>query len=126
VSLATLVRKGVKLANRVTSSLQTTVQLRVASGTVSLYGKAALGNAQDVSALVDLTNKNMVGRDGNVHAVRATVTVLDATVTVGYDDVLTLPNGETGPIIEIRGGVVDPATGRSYAPTVFLGGAQME
>jgi len=82
----------------------------------------------DIHAIVDWKQKHLRTQGGELTVSRASVLFLDvnelkaATNNEGIDDndIITLPDGTTGPIIDMAG-FIDAGTGRPFATEVFLG-----
>ena len=125
-----LVRSGYALAKTFTASLQVTVTLRAWLGQTAL-GDASYGPARSFKVLVEYKQRMVVNRaTGNATLARALVTFLEPVAPVGgveernepidTRDQLTLPDGSTGPIIDVQG-LADPDTNETYAPEVWVG-----
>jgi len=119
MGLASVVRGAVATANRVTKDLQSTVSHQSAMSTPSSKGVIAYGAAVSRRALVDWKQKVMRTSNGQEVTTRASVTFLEP-VAVTLLDVIILPDGTTGPILDV-GGFVDASTGRPYLMEVWLG-----
>lgn len=81
-------------------------------------------------ALVDFTQKLRRSSTGEEILQKASVTFLRPISPDGAEnrrepidprDIITLPNGYTGPILDIAGGLIDPATNWPYMVEVILG-----
>lgn len=132
MSLLDVVRSAVKIADNVTKPLQATVQFRhyVSSdeyGT-KIYDPAVALPAKELRAIVDWKQKQVRTMQGILSVSRASVMFLDIAALVaatggeGVDDldVIILPDGTTGPILDMSG-FVDAGTGRPVATEVWLG-----
>jgi hypothetical protein len=128
MALDSILRSGVALANRMTGSLQAVVTHEAWTGT-DTFNKPTYATAVSRPAIVDLNQRRSIERDGTVIVSRASITFLSPIAANGASgrrepidprDRLTLPDGTTGPILEVAG-AVDPTTGYPYAPTVALG-----
>lgn len=128
MSLADTVRKGVALANSITSSLQAEVSHRAWTGKDS-FGDPAYATAVTRPALVELKQRKIRTVNGEEVVARAAVTFLHPVPPNGAAgrrepidprDEITLPGGFTGPILDTQG-LVDPETDRPYLMEVFLG-----
>jgi hypothetical protein len=127
VALLDILRTGVKIADAQTKSVQCDVQLRrftKGSGT----GVKDYGSPITLKAIVDWKQKQVRTMSGVLSISRATVLFLDITALraatngegIDDDDEITLPDGTTGPILDM-GGFVDAGTKIPLATTVFLG-----
>lgn len=126
MSLLDVLRTGVKIADKVTKPLQATV-MYAREGVDNSYGPTYL-TAVPLHAIVDYKAVQVRTKGGVLTATRATITLLNidevvaatAGLGIGNNDIFTLPDGDTGPILDI-GGFVDPGTGHPIATTVMLG-----
>jgi hypothetical protein len=126
-SLLDALRSGIKTADKITKPLQATVLYRRA---VSIDGEGTITYASSVPlrAIVDFTSKQVRTREGTLTVTRATIELLDAAAValatnnegIGNDDQFTLPDGDTGPILDI-GGFVDAGTAKPIPTRVMLG-----
>lgn len=134
MSLADIVRNGVKLAHNITKTgglQETDVSLKRwrsedASGVITYASTLTL------SALVERKRRRVYDRDGNEIVSTTTVTILSPipalspAVTgrkepVDERDSIVFGDGETGRILATDGGLKDPSTHRPYMVQVFLG-----
>jgi len=117
VGLADVVRAAVAVADSITASLQSTVQHYpwVRDGS----NGRVWGSATPRAAVVDLSPKLIRTSDGSVVQRRAVV-IFPRAVSVDPRDKIVLPDGTTGPIVDVSG-AADPSTGRPYAPEVSIG-----
>lgn len=126
VSILTALRSGVKILDKVTKPLQATVsyQREITNGT---YG-STYASAVPLKAIVDFKARQVRTKEGVLSATRATITLLDIAAVVaatggegiGNNDIFTLPDGDTGPILDLDG-FVDAGTGHPIATTVMQG-----
>jgi len=128
MGLLDVVRSAVKIADNVTKPLQAEVKFEKSTGK-DRYGKVNFDRAPVyLKAIVDWKQKHVRTTSGNLTVTRASVTFLDvaalaeATVNEGVNDTdkITLPDGTTGPILDMSG-FIDPGTGQPIATEVFLG-----
>ena len=105
MDLDTVVRSAVAVANTVTAPLQVDVT-HVTGQTVDKYRKLTAGTSTTRKAIVEYKIRKIRMRDGTEHLSRADVFFI-GNVTVLVTDVLTLPDGTTGPILDIVG-LADP------------------
>lgn len=128
MSLLDILRSAVKIADSVTKDIQATVQYSKAVPDTSGYGDFTYPNTVPLRAIVDFTSKQVRTREGVLTVTRATIDLLDVAAVVaatggdgiGNDDKFILPDGDTGPILDISG-FVDAGTGKPIATTVMLG-----
>lgn len=129
MSLATILRSGVALTDSITDSLQVAVTHEAWSG-LSSYGAPTFATGVSRDAIVDYGPRLIRDASGQEVPVRATVMILRPIAANGASgrrepidprDRFTLPDGTTGPILEVRQGVVDPSTSRPYCYEVALG-----
>jgi len=128
MALIDALRSGVATANKVTRNgrMQAVVmyQRKVSNGG---YGPAYAA-AVPLHAIVDFKRAQVRTADGTLTATRSILTLLDVAEVsaatagqgIGNDDIFTLPDGDTGPILDL-GGFVDPGTGHPLATDVMLG-----
>lgn len=127
MSLLTAVRSAVAVADKVARPLQSTVSYRRWTGQDG-NGDATFATAVDLLAIVDWQQRQVRTITGLLSVSRAAVTFLDAAALsaatggagIGDDDVIVLPDGTTGPILDM-GGFVDPGTEIPIATEVYLG-----
>lgn len=127
MGLLETLRSGVKLADKVTKPLQATVRYERAKGNDG-YGKPTYASVVQLRAIVDFARKQVRTQSGELTVTRATIDLLDIDAVVratngegiGNDDRFTLPDGDTGPILDISG-FIDAGTGNPIATTVMLG-----
>lgn len=118
MSLATLVRSAVRIADAVTESLQPTVA-HEAFASQDAFGKSTYATAVDRQAIVDLSEKPVRTIEGHERLSVARLT-FPRPVAIDVRDRFTLPDGRTAPILTLNG-VADPSTGARYATEVALG-----
>ena len=127
MSLLNVVRDAVAVADSVTKALQSTVSYERRTGQ-DAFGDPTYAAAVDLLAIVDWKARQVRTSTGLLTVSRAVITFLDAaalsTATGGAgiddNDKLTLPDGTTGPILDL-GGFIDPGTGIPVATEIFLG-----
>ena len=127
MSLLDVVRLAPALANTVTRSLQPTVSYeRYVSSDGE--GTKVYAAAVPLHAIVEFKSKQVRTKEGVLTVTRATIDLLDIAEVVdatggegiGNDDRFTLPDGDTGPTLDL-GGFIDAGTGNPIATTVMLG-----
>lgn len=136
MSLLDVLRTGVKIADGVTKPLQATVQYwryisQDSYGTSTYsppFNAESPTNGLRLKAIVDWKQKQVRTMEGILTVSRASVTFLDilavvvATSGEGISDLdlIVLPDGTTGPILDMAG-FIDAGTGHPIATEVFLG-----
>src|SRR4051812_42550924 len=116
-----IVSNAVKLANSVTKNLKLQSKVTYQKNTTDGTGKqTASGSAQLVDAVVDYRQRQVKTKGGQLVMCTATVTFLDPTLEVGFEDDITLADGTTGPILTISG-PSDGDTGKPAMREVTLG-----
>jgi len=129
MGLDATIRSAVALANRVTASLQVSVSHAPWTGP-GADGTGAWGTATARQAIVDDSYRQHRLPTGEIVSCAAKLTFvqpIDANGATGRRepldprDVFTLPNGHTGPVVDIPSGPLDPTTGRPYFGAVVLG-----
>jgi hypothetical protein len=128
VSLLTILRSGVKTINKVTrkGGLQGVVMYARKTGN-GTYGPT-FAAAVPLHALVEYKSVQVKTPSGTIAVTRAVLTLLDVAEIfvatsgqgIGDDDVFTLPDGTTGPILDL-GGFLDAGTGHPIETEVMLG-----
>ena len=127
MSLLDVVRSAVSIANSVTKPLQASVQYKRYVST-SEYGVVTYAAVVTLKAIVDWKQKQVRTQLGQLAISRSVVTFIDikalvsatSGLGVGDQDVITLPDGTTGPILDMSG-FIDAGTGHPVATEVFLG-----
>lgn len=128
MGLADIVRSGIATANSLTADLQDEVLHEPWIGN-DKFGKPLYGNGVMRPALVERKSANRYGANGQVIAQNAQVTFIYPMSPNGAPmrqepvdprDRITLPDGWTGPIVNVEG-LVDPSTGLPYMYQVSLG-----
>ena len=132
MSLLDVLRAGVKVADTVTKPLQGQVEYHRYTGQsgtgVRTYTPPLGTRTVLLDAIIDLTQKSVKSFSGELEVCNAMVMFLnvaqvaDATNDngIGADDVLILPNGQTGPILTLQG-FMDAGTSQPIATEVYLG-----
>lgn len=127
MSLLDIVRSAVKIADNVTKPLQATVSFsRYISS--DAFGKPTHAAAVSLKAIVDWKQAQVRTAAGVLSVSRASVMFLDIAALViatngeGVNDLdlIVLPDGTTGPILDMAG-FVDAGTGEPVATEVMLG-----
>lgn len=119
MSFLDTLRSGIALANNLTSSLQASVVHKVSAGQ-DLRGKQLYPTAVNRRAIVEMKQKSIKTPSGELVMARASVLFLDPAVIVKVTDQIILPDGSTGPILDIEG-FVDAEIGKPMLTQVFLG-----
>lgn len=123
---------GVAVANSLTSGVQVSCTLEAWIGQ-DAYGAATYAQPVTFRAVLDRTQKQIVSATGKVIYIMATLTVVGDLAANGTStspprrepidprDIITLPDGATGPIVDSPDSVTDPVTGRGFIQQVMLG-----
>lgn len=119
MGLLDVVRAGIDIANNLTADLQPLVRYEEYLRTDGA-GKKVYATARDVPAIVDWKQKQVRTLQGVLSVSRASVMFLDPTIVLDDNDKITLPDGTTGPILDMSG-FIDRETGHPVATEVFLG-----
>jgi hypothetical protein len=121
MNLAAIIRRGVGILDKNTQSLQAVVTYEPWLGQDD-YGNEEFGPVVSMNAIVDNSMRDRPSSTGQLVVSRAKVT-FPRPISVDTRDRIILPDGTTGPIIDVMG-VVDRATGKPYATDVLLGFGQ--
>src|SRR5678815_4774940 len=124
MSLLDVLRTGVKVADTVTKPVQATVTFRKDLGNDE-FGEKTLGGPVKLKAIVDWKQKQVRTASGILSVSRASVMFLDIDALkkatnnegIGDEDIITLPDGTTGPILDMSG-FIDAGTGIPIATEV--------
>lgn len=133
MSLADIVRAGVKIADGITATgelQQTVVLYRWKAQTAT--GSPVFAPALSLGAIVSHAARRVRMRDGTETVSSTQVTFLTPipalspavtgrTEPIDERDEIVLPTGVSGPILRTDGGLADPDTSRSYTVTVYMG-----
>lgn len=126
--LADVVRAGVAVAHTITQTLQVGVSLARWQGQYA-FGAVTYAAATDYPALVEYKVRLHETASGKLVQTRAKVTFLtvippngaaNRTEPIDSRDRIVLPDGTTGPIVDVEG-LVDPGTERVYMSEVWIG-----
>lgn len=132
MSLLDVLRAGVKVADDVTKPLQATVRFWRYTGEdaygTKIYTPDASGPGLPLRAIVDWKQKQVRQMSGILTVTRASVLFLDVQAIsaatagqgIGNNDLIVLPDGDTGPILDMSG-FIDAGTEQPIATEVFLG-----
>lgn len=127
MSLLDIVRGAVKIANNITRPLQAEVTIEHQLST-SGYGGVKYMKPAKLPALVDWKRAQVRTANGELTMSRAVITFTDveklAAATngegVGDFDRIILPDGTTGPILDLSG-FIDAGTRKPFMTEVMLG-----
>lgn len=127
MSLLDIVRSAVKIADEVTKPLQAIVSYERFLGSDG-YGAPIYDAPVELPAIVDYKSTQVRTKEGILTVSRASITLLDIAAVIGAtggagidnNDRFTLPDGDTGPLLDIRG-FVDAGTGNPVATEVIIG-----
>lgn len=126
--LADVVRAGVAAAHTITQTLQVDVSLARYTGQDAM-GAVAYAAAADYPALVEYKVRLHTTASGKIVQTRAKVTFLtvippngaaNRTEPIDSRDRIVLPDGTTGPIVDVEG-LVNPVTERPYLVECWIG-----
>lgn len=128
MALDSLIRRGVAVADRLTASLQPDVTHEAWTGQDG-YGAATYAAGVARAAIIEQKQRLHRTSNGREVVTKAKITILrpitpngaaGRTEPIDVRDRFTLPDGSTGPIVDI-GGFTDAGTGRPYFAEVWLG-----
>lgn len=128
MSLDAIVRAGLATAKKITADLQVDVTHAAWTG-VDGYALPTFASAITRKAIVERRQRIIRTTSGETVMSRATVLFLEPikkngasgrTEPIDPRDVITLPDGTTGPIVDVNG-LMDPTTDRPYYAEVFIG-----
>lgn len=135
MNLASLVRAALKTADTVTKSLQVDVTFEGWIGDDG-FGSQTWAAPVTLKAIVELKERlRTVTSTGQIVMTKAQITLLqpvpNTAPNVGEQriqpidprDIFTLPDGTTGPIIDVEG-MFDPGTNAPYFAQVWLGSSK--
>lgn len=129
MSLAGIIRTGVRIADKVTKSVQGDMILEQWIGQ-SVSGKPTYASPITVKCIEDDKQKTIVTAAGQAITVMSTLTILEAVPENGTAgrkepidprDKITTPSGFVGRVIDTPGSVVDPGTGKGFIQSIMLG-----
>ena len=128
MSLLRALQAGVAVADTVTKSLQAKVVYRLLLDAGSGKAERVYADPVELPAIVDRKQQSVRTASGEMSVSRSSVLFLDIEALVratggsgvGMFDTITLPDGTTGPILDIKG-FVDRSTGHPISTEVFLG-----
>lgn len=128
--LAAVIRSGITAWKAATAGAQGVVTLEAWIGEDS-KGEADFADPVPLSALIQANPARQETASGDEQKVLAIVTFLEALPANGAAgrvdepidprDRITLPDGRTGPITDVKGGWVDPGTNLPFMAQVTLG-----
>ena len=125
-----LIRKGIATANRITSSVQTYVDIEPWISQDSVTSLDTYDASIRIPAIVTMGPVPLRTPLGEIIEVRAIAFILQPVTSNGAAgraepidprDRVTLSDGTRGPAIKGADGLVDPSTGRPYFHTVGIG-----
>jgi hypothetical protein len=127
---AEILRDGVKTIKDLTGGIQVLVQHRAWQGYTDASGTETFSDPISRRCIVSTQQKELQTSSGETVTVMATLNFLgdvEPNGAVGrkepFDprDIIVLPDGFTGPIIDTPSGVMDPKTNRGFTHKVMLG-----
>jgi hypothetical protein len=125
---AKILRDGVKMIKAQTASLQPAVSLKQYTGQ-DVYGKPIYASAQSYNVILVQAPNIRKTTSGQVVAVSAYAAFLEPvkpngaagrTEPIDTRDLITLPDGTTGPIVDVKG-FIDAGTGAPMFSEVWIG-----
>lgn len=129
MSLASIIRKGVSIADKVTKSVQGDMILEQWVGQ-NVTGKPTYASPLEIKCIEDDTQKTIITASGQVVTVMSSLTILQAIPSNGTagrhepidprDKIIT-PSGFVGKVIVTPDSVVDPSTGKGFIQSIMLG-----
>lgn len=128
MALDGIIRSVVGIANTVTDSLQVTVTLQQWLGSDG-FGASSYDDPISLKCLLDVRQQERRLPSGQMVMTKAVLQFLEPIAPNGAAgrlepidprDIITLPDGTTGPIVDMEG-MVDPTTNRPYFQRVWLG-----
>lgn len=129
MSLLHVLRSAVAIADNVTKPIQALVSYSRCTGTnTDGYGTKTFATPVMLRAIVDWRQKHLRTMTGELTVSRASVAFLDIAALVaatngegiGDSDLIVLPDGTTGPIIDMSG-FIDAGTGHPLSTEVWIG-----
>ena len=127
MSILDVLRAGIKVADTIVKPLEATVMFK-RFNTVDGFGSKLYYGTVNLKAVVEWKQQQLRTMSGELTVSRASILFLDIAALVkatggeGVDDndIITLPDGTTGPILDMTG-FIDAGTGHPIATEVFLG-----
>lgn len=129
--LGNILKNAIATANSITGGvggLQSVITVEAWTG-LNGYGKATYASAVNVNAVVERKQQWIRSREGREVLSRARISILEPMTSVTADsrsnpidlrDRITLPDGTTGPILDVQG-PIDPDTSAPFFLEVVLG-----
>lgn len=114
------VNDAISIAFNETADLQAAVLREAYTGGQNTKGEPNRSAAVSTPAIVEMKQQMVRLVSGELVGARAKVTFLDPAVVINLRDKLTLPDGTSGPILNVAG-FVDRVTGRPVLSEVYLG-----
>lgn len=125
-----ILQGGIAIANSLTAGVQVEIT-HEAWIDQDVHGDPVLADPVQIRCVLDLSRRQIQQEDGIIVTVVATATVVGDVSPNGAAgrvepidprDIITLPDGTTGPIIQTApNSVVDPSTGRGLIHEILLG-----
>lgn len=120
MGLLDIVRSGIAVANTLTQDLQATITREAFTSGQDVRGEPNRSTGVSVKAIVEYKTRQVKTPSGEFVTSRAKVTILDPSIVIHVKDKLTLPDGTSGPILEVVG-LADRVTGRPVMSEVYIG-----
>lgn len=131
MSLASIIRSAVAVTKRITTAGEVLEPVTLTRWVgVDTSGDPDYDTAETYDALVELGADHIYDDKGEQVPVIARVTILEPLADNGADDrlepldprdVITLPDGSSGPIVKKPPGLVDGGSGSPYMSEVWIG-----
>lgn len=118
MALDDIIRSAVRLADSLTTSLQSSVT-HSSYLSQDAFGAATYSSPVTRTAIIELKSTLRQTSSNRIVLTTARITFLTPQL-IDTRDIITLQNGSTGPIVDVVG-VVDPDSGKPYASEVWLG-----
>ncbi len=121
MGLGSILRSAIATANSITGGtdgLQVDVTVE-AFDSYDGYGKPTYGSSETISCVLEQKTRFMRAPGGQEVVSKHCLTFVQP-VEIGPKDRITLPDGSTGPILDIEG-VMDSETSRAFCTEVTLG-----
>jgi hypothetical protein len=131
MSLSTIIKSGIKIADTQTKSVQSTITLKAWIGDDG-YGAQAYASAVALRAVVEQKNRPYMTAAGETVTITAQVTIVGPVAPtspkvgetrqnpVDPRDIIVLPDGSTRPIVLINA-LINPDTNAPYMVQISLG-----
>lgn len=128
--MADIIRDGVKLTNELTDDIQSSITHTPWIGYADASGTDLYGTPVTRKCIVSTKQSEIITASGQMVSLLATLIFVGDVAPNGapgrkepFDprDVIVLPDGSTGPILDTPSGVNDPMTNRGFIHKVMIG-----